>query len=372
MKQHVEGRAKQERAKVRKSIGSLKQLTVQPKTRARYDAARAKFYKFLKSNQLTLPKRRDELDGILAEYIEHLWETGEGRGLASDTVAGIQDLDPKLKGHLALTWRLLKTWHMNEVPNRAPPLPESALFAMVGWSIFHDSPDFGLSLLLGFYGLLRTGEFHAVTASSVFMNGPTKAAVVSLGLTKGGKRMGAAESITCHVHEVLRRLWRWKCTASPQDLLVPSSSQWRTMFSRCLAELKLDDFGFRPYSLRRGGATFPDLFKWRVGHVGRNAPSNECFETIFHRFNKCVEICSAKTWANSGELFGGTWNTFAFCLRNCFKCGFLWFLRICFRPGGHSAWRVPRGHRGATLGFRLGEKSRELRPQNFGSWKTFG
>ena len=67
--------------------------------------------------------------------------------------------------------------------NRAPPLPETALFAMVGWSIFHRHHVFGLSLLLSFYGLLRTGELHSLCSSDTLMTGPTKPAVVSLGFT---------------------------------------------------------------------------------------------------------------------------------------------------------------------------------------------
>ena len=31
---------------------------------------------------------------------------------------------------------------------------------------------------------------------------------------------------------------------------------WRSMFNSCLLALKINDFGFRPYSLRRGGATW--------------------------------------------------------------------------------------------------------------------
>ena len=252
----VEGRTKEQRAKVRKNLGSLKQLTVQPKTRARYEKARKKFYDFLSNENLQLPRKRENLDAILAEYIDWLWLNGEGRGLASDTVAGIQDLDPKLKGHLNLTWRLLKTWHVNEIPNRAPPLPEAALFAMIGWGIFYRHHAFALSLMISFYGLLRTGELHGLTSSSIFMASSTRPAVVSLGLTKSGKRAGASESITLHVAELLRRLWHWKQGCKNQDLLVPSSSKWRSLFSQCLHELHLESFNFRPYSLRRGGATF--------------------------------------------------------------------------------------------------------------------
>ncbi|CAK9088633.1 Tyr recombinase domain-containing protein, partial [Durusdinium trenchii] len=97
----------------------------------------------------------------LAEFegsLEAAPDEGEGRGVAADTVAGLQDADPKLKGQPQLTWRLLKTWNANEVPNRAPPLTEAALEAMVGWSFFHGHFEFGVSLLVGFYGMLRTGE----------------------------------------------------------------------------------------------------------------------------------------------------------------------------------------------------------------------
>ena len=46
-------------------------------------------------------------------------------------------IDPRLRGLLPCTWRLLKVWHTHEIPNRAPPLPEVVLKAMVGYSLFH-------------------------------------------------------------------------------------------------------------------------------------------------------------------------------------------------------------------------------------------
>lgn len=168
------------------------------------------FNDFRKHEAISLPQKRENLDPLLAEYIEHLWSTGEGRGLASDTVAGLQDLDPKLRGHLALTWRLLKTWRVNEVPNRAPPLPEAALKAMIGRSFFNEEYLFGLSLMVLFYGLLRTGELFDLVSTSIYMTGPSQGAVVALALTKRGKRMGAAESVTIQVHDVLKKLWQWK------------------------------------------------------------------------------------------------------------------------------------------------------------------
>ena len=255
VKKHLEGRTIEERQKVRKRLGSLKSLTVQPATRARYENARKAFYKFLFDNNLTIPTSTLVLDTLLGEYLEFLWSSGEGRAKASDTLAAIQDLQPHTKGGLALSWRLLRTWHVNEIPCRAPPLPENCLQAMIGWSIFQEDFDFGLSLMVAYYGLLRTGELLDLTSSHVFVESASKPAVISLGLTKGGKRMGAAESVSVSVEVVLKWLKAWKLKAKPHQRLCPSNSSWRSRFSECLAALGLEHLSFRPYSLRRGGAT---------------------------------------------------------------------------------------------------------------------
>lgn len=177
---HVEGRSKDERIKVRKQLGSLKNLTVQPGTKRRYEKAREKFYSFLHQSNLSIPRKREALDGLLCDYLEFLWSTGEGRGLASDTVAGLQDHDPHLRGQLLASWRLLKAWSVHELPNRAPPFPESVLHAMVGWATFKNHHWFGLSLLVAYYGLLRTGELYALTSQHVAMDSKSSIALVNL------------------------------------------------------------------------------------------------------------------------------------------------------------------------------------------------
>ena len=114
-----------------------------------------------------MPTQRNQLDPLLSDYIEHLWSSGAGRALASDTLAAVQDKQPQVKGMLQASWRLLKTWNLNEIPNRAPPLPEPALHAMVGHAFAHNRPLFGLSLLVGFYGMLRTGELLQLQPSHI-------------------------------------------------------------------------------------------------------------------------------------------------------------------------------------------------------------
>lgn len=191
---HLEARSKADRKKVRSTIGPLSTLTVQPRTRLRYDKAIEKFFKYLTDHQLQLPKQRIKMDGLLSDYLEYIWMEGEGRSLASDTLAALQDKEPHLKGHLVHSWRLLKTWMAHELPNRAPPFTEEAIQTIVGYSIFHGEHQFALSLLLGFYGLLRTGELLSLRNKDVAQASATSVAIISLGLTKTGQRTGASAS----------------------------------------------------------------------------------------------------------------------------------------------------------------------------------
>eukprot|EP00435_Cladocopium_sp_Y103_P016967 s907_g4.t1 len=254
LRSSVPSRTREERVVQRKKLGSLRSLTVQPSTKKRYDLALDRFLEFLRKEGISLPTKREALDDLAAEYLEFLWSSGEGRALASDTLASLQNLEPHLKGHLCMSWRLLKVWHQNELPSRAPPFPEIVLQALVGKAIMNQDSAFALSLLLGFYGMMRTGEILSLEPKHVEASHDNGPAIISLGLTKAGKRQGAAESITLSVSDVVRRLRSWK--ASSRKPLVASASQWRAEFSQSLADLALSDFQFRPYSLRRGGYRF--------------------------------------------------------------------------------------------------------------------
>ena len=240
---------------MRRTLGTLKDLTVQPLTRQRYVKAREDFYQWLRDEHLMLPSSGYQLDLTVSDYLEALWAAGKGRTEGSNLQAALQDAEPHLKGKLKLSWRLMKTWVTHEVPNRAPPLPLDCLYAMVGYCLFKKWHSFALSLLLAFHGLLRTGELLGLKSKSIAVNSAKGPAVVSLGLSKAGKRQGAAESITIHSEDVCRRLLQWKHEVSPDTLLCGASHQWRKRFGEVLVALNFDKFDFRPYSLRRGGAT---------------------------------------------------------------------------------------------------------------------
>ena len=260
------GHSKEDRKQLRRSLGSLRSLTVQPVTRKRYEEGLQMFYAYLGRENLDLPTKRDKMDHLVSDYIEYLWSEGEGRAMASNFLAALQDKDPKLKGLLPLSWRLMKAWTTSEVPNRAPPLTEGILKAMAGWAFFHEHFRFGISLLVGFYGLLRTGELLSLQAWQFQTASSNEPVVLSLGLTKSGKRQGAAESVTITEHAVIQLLRKWKAASSPHDYLTDKPHVWREMFQSCLEAVGVKRWDFRPYSLRRGGAT--SLFV-KVGSLDR-------------------------------------------------------------------------------------------------------
>ena len=262
-KLHVEGCSQEERKRRRAELGTLQSLTVQSRTRQRYNKALEQFWSFLREEGIAVPDSSGPLDRILCLYLEHLWAEGFGRALAADTVAAVQDAQPDVRKHLPATWRLLKVWNQNEIPSRAPPLPEEALHAMVGYAIFKNQLHFALSLLVGYYGVLRTGEILELKSSDVAVESERGPAVISLGLTKGGQRQGAAESVTITSEQVIRWLYQWMHDSGPRTFLCPKPAQWRKLFNETLEALGFNDLQFRPYSLRRGGATYW-FRKWGV------------------------------------------------------------------------------------------------------------
>ena len=123
---------------------------------------------------------------------------------------------------------------------------------MVGWSIFNEQFRFSISLLVAFYGLLRMGELLALQVWQIQISRPTEPIVISLGLTKTGKRQGAAESITMSELSCIQLLCKWKSVAPQYEFLTEKPHVWRDTFQRCLDGIGVSRWGFRPYSLRNG------------------------------------------------------------------------------------------------------------------------
>ena len=85
--------------------------------------------------------------------------------------------------------------------------------------------------------MLRTGEILGLKSSHIQCGDGQLQALISLGLTKGGKRHGAAESVVLGYEPVVKFLRAWKAFCSPATSLTPSPAKWRALFNSCLERL---------------------------------------------------------------------------------------------------------------------------------------
>ena len=109
----VQSRA--ERTKLRQRLGALVSLRIAASTRNRYALAYASFCAFISVMGIVLTSIHD-LNMATAWYVEHLWQEGEPKPWATDTIAALQHYVPYVKLHLGLCWSMSKACDRLECP----------------------------------------------------------------------------------------------------------------------------------------------------------------------------------------------------------------------------------------------------------------
>ena len=244
-----------ERAAARTTLGPLYSLLISPRMNARYAAAVRRFIEMTSLLFVLCTDNLHTLDHQLAYYIEWLWQEGESKSLAADTICGLQHR-LNVKRCFPGSWRLFGAWSRAEVPFRAAPLPIEALFGIAGYLM--SKGEFGAAALCltGYNCILRTGECLSLARNHIVWNDDFTGGVIVLPWTKSGQRQGCSESVAFS-DKVVAGVLRVACSqVGVNDRLFPDSGQrFRTLFENALGECLLVGQGFRPYSLRRGGAT---------------------------------------------------------------------------------------------------------------------
>lgn len=134
-------------------------------------------------------------------------------------MAALQHLQPSLRGHLAGAWRLLKTWAINEIPNRAPPIPEQVVRAMPGWAFSHGRL---------FYAEIGRVDGVEFLPHYVFLKGETS--LDFAGNDLGRKHRGTAESVVLGVESAFRLTHHWQRLAPAGTPFCTNPSKWRFFF----------------------------------------------------------------------------------------------------------------------------------------------
>ena len=246
------------RKQARKGL-KLRHTIVNEKTESKYKGAVQTFFPWLTAMNIAWPNDRLSLDIIMQRYIEYAWEEGESKGYVGHAISGLTHFLPELKGFFKGSWRIYSAWSRIELPARAPPLPSAILFGLAGHAIKTGQLALGVCLLLFFHCFIRTGELLTATIDHLVVG--TAAGVLSLPCTKSGQRTGAMEAVSIDSACVAAWASMWKTLRQQQagryaKIWPGSSAGFRKAFNDLLKVFDLGEWGFKPYSCRRGGATY--------------------------------------------------------------------------------------------------------------------
>lgn len=199
-----------------------------------------------------------EMDDVVSDWVQSCWEEGESLHIVNDGLCGLHHYQPWTKSMIPTAWKLFKVWRRLEAPNRAPPLTAQIVHAIAMYSLAHNNLVFGGLLLLGFFALLRTGEILQIKPTDLLITDSN--GIVSLKDTKTGLRNAAHETVSFDdalTLELLRALKDQKIAEGNANVPIwlRSAQSFRNEFYHHCKRFDLQDFEFRPYSLRRGGAT---------------------------------------------------------------------------------------------------------------------
>lgn len=230
----------------------LRDFSITSKTRARYEQAVGRLLPFLEAQ-----KDLNHLDEVLCEWIELQWTRGESVNAIADTLSGLHFYWPQVRGALREAWRLFKHWRRIEAPSRAPPLTVLLAKAIISRAVQKGDLCFACIVALAYHALLRTGEVLALRFCDLEFN--LQCGVVSLQQSKSGLRSGSQEAVALRDRCTLQLLdTLWTCQRHfPGQKIWPHSGQaFRKRLLSYFRFFRVVHFGYKGYSLRRGGATF--------------------------------------------------------------------------------------------------------------------
>ena len=261
---------------------TLARAAVGPRVRARYDAAFSVFREYLRVHQRPLHlhayrrvyqlDRRAEWDCEMERYIERM------RGVDSDPhdlppkdsafrfahgswsgnllYCSVVDMYPELKDQLPRALRALVAWHRGEETSPAPPLPKRVAVAQAGYLFAIGEDEAAVCLLTQFDVFVRPAELFSMQRLYLQFNKSNLLAGVGIGLWGTKTSKGVHEHVVVRDPGVCALLYFYYGEASSERYLWSRSPQeFRELFYKALAALGLETYNFRPYSVRRGGAT---------------------------------------------------------------------------------------------------------------------
>ena len=138
--------------------GHLRMVGILKSTQKRYAYALLCFFKWRRIQKRRHPKTYDEVDNLLGEYVNYLFQAGKPQYLGYDVVSAMRRYCPQSKASLNTAKTFLANWTSIIERRKALPLSPSMVRAMAGFALLRGQTCMGLLLLLSFLWLLRVSE----------------------------------------------------------------------------------------------------------------------------------------------------------------------------------------------------------------------
>lgn len=245
-------KSRRARARARKGI-VLADMGITKQTQVRYFTAVGRII-----DKLNLCSTFQQMDEVLSAWVNQCFHRGEPINTIADCLSGVHYYLPMTRRQLPEAWKLYSIWKKYEIPSRAAPLTADITLALASRALQQGNLSLGCLILLGFHCLLRTGEILKVKPRDILLAKGT--GIVRLTSSKGGVRHNMVESVTIEdptVRLVLAEVldYKSKCGLFNVPIWEKSGSSFRHHFRELLKFFQITHLNFRPYSLRRGGAT---------------------------------------------------------------------------------------------------------------------
>ena len=158
------------------------------RTSACYRKEIARFFLYLEQEDMPIPTDPDQLDAILAKYINCMYQDGDSLSQAGWLLSGMKRFMPRIRFQLPTAQQYYQNWLRNHLPQRAVPMPWLVLKALaaVCWEQKHF--DLAVLLMLGFAFYLRTTEMITLRAEDVVADLRLGQITISLKQTKTSKQ----------------------------------------------------------------------------------------------------------------------------------------------------------------------------------------
>lgn len=259
-------------------MASLQFVGLKPQTVRAYRKALQGFFDYLQDTDETIPQTYRQLDFQLSVYIEHLWLDDHPITYAGHVMSGLRRFLPEARWKVPRSRQFFTNWQSVHVSRQAPPLPAEVAMAFAGLAVATQQVPLACVFLVGYLALLRTGEMAHLHPAKLALDPTEGRILIALPSTKTSKQREETVCVddarlTQLVSVALRQL-------QGQPFWPHSLRSFRSTFAQFISFFELEDYGFTPHSIRRGGAshafaegvTFDELLirgRWQSNRTAR-------------------------------------------------------------------------------------------------------